>query len=83
MHPHIETRSLEGLANVIFILVAAFHTRPIHPELKPKPRVSADRRLWTALQAARGGSWGECGFDVDRIRHLLDLGARAEENRGT
>jgi len=45
--------------------------------------VPPDTHLWAALQAASGGSWGGCVFDVDRIRHLLDLGARAEENRGT
>jgi putative YjhG/YagF family dehydratase len=79
----IDTRSLEGSADVISVPAADFHARPIHPDLKPDPRVPADTHLWAALQAASGGSWGGCVFDVDRIRHLLDLGARAEENRGT
>jgi len=79
----IDTRSLEGSADVISVPEAEFIARPIHPDLKPDPRVPPDTHLWAALQAASGGSWGGCVFDVDRIRHLLDLGARAEENRGT
>ncbi|MBM3872717.1 MAG: YjhG/YagF family D-xylonate dehydratase [Verrucomicrobia bacterium] len=79
----IDTRSLEGSADVISVPEAEFLARPIHPDLKPDPRVPPDTHLWAALQAASGGSWGGCVFDVDRIRHLLDLGARAEENRGT
>jgi len=79
----IDTRSLEGSADVISVPEAEFLARPIHPDLKPDPRVPPDTHLWAALQAASGGSWGGCVFDVDRIRHLLDLGARAEEIRGT
>ncbi len=79
---HIDTRTLEGSADVISVPPEEFRARTIHPELKPDPRVPADTRLWAALQAASGGSWGGSVFDVDRIRHLLDLGARAEENRG-
>jgi len=79
----IDTRSLEGSADVISVPEAEFLARPIHPDLKPDPRVPPATHLWAALQAASGGSWGGCVFDVDRIRHLLDLGARAEEIRGT
>jgi putative YjhG/YagF family dehydratase len=78
----IDTRSLEGSADVISVPAEEFRTRATHPDLKPDPRVPADTRLWAALQSASGGSWGGSVFDVDRIRHLLDLGARAEENRG-
>jgi putative YjhG/YagF family dehydratase len=78
----IDTRSLEGSADVISVPAEEVRTRATHPDLKPDPRVPADTRLWAALQSASGGSWGGSVFDVDRIRHLLDLGARAEENRG-
>lgn len=79
----IDTRSLEGSADVVSLSAEELRARPIHPDLKPDPRVPSDTRLWAALQAASGGSWGGSVFDVDRIRHLLDLGARAEENRQT
>jgi putative YjhG/YagF family dehydratase len=78
----IDTRSLEGSADVVSLSAEELRARPIHPDLKPDPRVPSDTHLWAALQAASGGSWGGSVFDVDRIRHLLDLGARAEENRG-
>jgi putative YjhG/YagF family dehydratase len=67
----IDTRSLEGSADVVSLSAEELRARP------------SDTRLWAALQAASGGSWGGSVFDVDRIRHLLDLGARAEENRQT
>jgi putative YjhG/YagF family dehydratase len=78
----IDTRSLDGSADVVSLSAEELRARPIHPDLKPDPRVPSDTHLWAALQAASGGSWGGSVFDVDRIRHLLDLGARAEENRG-
>jgi hypothetical protein len=40
--------------------------------------VPADTRLWSALQAASGGSWGGCVYDVDRIERLLARGRRDE-----
>jgi xylonate dehydratase len=79
----IDTRSLEGSADVVSRSAEELRARPIHPDLKPDPRVPSDTHLWAALQAASGGSWGGSVYDVDRIRHLLDLGARAEEKGGT
>ena len=78
----IDTRSLEGSADVVSRSAEELRARPIHPDLKPDPRVPSDTHLWAALQAASGGSWGGSVYDVDRIRHLLDLGARAEEKGG-
>jgi putative YjhG/YagF family dehydratase len=78
----IDTRSLDGSADVVSLSAEELRARPIHPDLKPDPRVPSDTHLWAALQAASGGSWGGSVFDVDRIRHLLDLGARTEENHG-
>jgi len=49
--------------------------------LKPDPRVPADTRLWAALQAACGGTWGGCVHDADRIAQLLALGLEAERAR--
>lgn len=36
-----------------------------------------DTRLWAALQAVGGGTWGGCVYDVDRIIATLDAGRRA------
>lgn len=35
--------------------------------LKPDVRLPDDTRLWAALQAASGGTWGGCVYDVDAI----------------
>jgi putative YjhG/YagF family dehydratase len=36
-------------------------------DLAPDPNLPADTRLWAALQAVSGGTWGGCVFDVDEI----------------
>jgi dihydroxyacid dehydratase/phosphogluconate dehydratase len=41
--------------------------RQPRPDLTPDARLPADTRLWAALQAASGGTWGGCVFDVDAI----------------
>jgi putative YjhG/YagF family dehydratase len=48
-----------------------------NPTLAPDPRLPADTRLWAALQAVGGGTWGGCVYDVDRIIQLLEAGQRA------
>lgn len=50
--------------------------RAPHPALAPDPALPADTRLWAALQAAGGGTWGGCVFDVDRIVRLLEDGRK-------
>ncbi|NWG12280.1 MAG: YjhG/YagF family D-xylonate dehydratase, partial [Acidobacteria bacterium] len=37
------------------------------PDLLPDPALPADTRLWAMLQAASGGPWGGCVFDIDAI----------------
>jgi dihydroxyacid dehydratase/phosphogluconate dehydratase len=51
--------------------------RSPNPTLSPDPRLPADTRLWAALQAVGGGTWGGCIYDVDRIIELLEAGQRA------
>jgi hypothetical protein len=51
--------------------------RTPNPMLAPDPRLPADTRLWAALQAVGGGTWGGCVYDVDRIIQLLAAGERA------
>jgi putative YjhG/YagF family dehydratase len=74
----VDTRSLEGSADVVGLDLAAFAARGRHPHLRPDPNVPADTRLWAALQNAAGGTWGGCIYDPDRIAHLLELGRAAE-----
>lgn len=62
---------LEGSVDVTSVDESTLAARPVHPELLPDPRVPADTRLWAALCAASGGSWGGCVYDVDRITELL------------
>jgi putative YjhG/YagF family dehydratase len=41
--------------------------RPPRPDLAPDPDLPADTRLWAALQAVSGGTWGGCVYDVEVI----------------
>jgi putative YjhG/YagF family dehydratase len=41
--------------------------RTAHPQLSPDPELPDDVRLWAALQAVGGGTWGGCVFDTEAI----------------
>ena len=45
--------------------------RPPREDLAPDPALPADTRLWAALQAVSGGTWGGCVYDVDAIVEAL------------
>ncbi len=45
--------------------------RTERPDLAPDPSLPADTRLWALLQAASGGTWGGCVYDVDAIAGRL------------
>ncbi len=45
--------------------------RPTRPDLAPDPDLPDDTRLWAALQAASGGTWGGCVYDVQAILRRL------------
>jgi len=51
--------------------------RSLHPDLKPRPDLPDDTRLWAALQEASGGIWAGAIYDVDRIIALLEAGIKA------
>jgi putative YjhG/YagF family dehydratase len=46
---------------------ALLAARPDHPHLSADPEISDDTRLWAALQAVSGGTWGGCTYDLDAI----------------
>ena len=48
--------------------------RAAHPGLGPDPELPADTRLWAALQAVGGGTWGGCVYDPDAIIQALEAG---------
>jgi xylonate dehydratase len=50
--------------------------RSAHPMLSADPDLPDDTRLWAALQAVGGGTWGGCVFDTDAIIAALQA-ARA------
>ena len=41
--------------------------RPLRADLAPAANLPADTRLWAALQAAAGGTWGGCVYDLGAI----------------
>ena len=45
--------------------------RQPRPELAPDAALPDDTRLWAALQAVGGGTWGGCVYDVDAIIKAL------------
>jgi putative YjhG/YagF family dehydratase len=48
--------------------------RAPRPDLAPDPDISADTRLWAALQQVGGGTWGGCVYDVDAITRAVERG---------
>jgi dihydroxyacid dehydratase/phosphogluconate dehydratase len=42
-------------------------SRSPSPGLSPDPELPDDTRLWAALQAVSGGTWGGCVYDTDAI----------------
>ena len=52
--------------------------RSPHPMLSPDPDLPDDTRLWAALQAVGGGTWGGCVYDPDAIIAALQAGFAAE-----
>ena len=46
--------------------------RPMRADLKARPDLPDDTRLWAALQSVSGGTWGGCVYDVDRILEALE-----------
>lgn len=46
--------------------------RPPNPALAPHPDLPADTKLWAILQAASGGTWSGCVYDLDRIQAALN-----------
>jgi putative YjhG/YagF family dehydratase len=51
--------------------------RRMRGDLAAHPALPADTRLWAALQAAGGGTWRGCVYDVDRVVSALEAGRRA------
>jgi putative YjhG/YagF family dehydratase len=47
--------------------------RPPRGDLRPDPDLPADTRLWAALQAVSGGTWGGCVYDVEAILARLGI----------
>lgn len=41
--------------------------RALREDLAADPQLPADTRLWAALQAASGGTWGGCVYDVESV----------------
>ena len=41
--------------------------RPTRDDLKPNDNLPDDTKLWSALQAVSGGTWGGCVFDADAV----------------
>ncbi len=56
---------------------ALLANRPLHPDLTGDPRLPGDTRLWAALQAVSGGTWGGCVYDTERILEVLEAGEKA------
>ena len=41
--------------------------RPTRDDLKPNENLPDDTKLWAALQAVSGGTWGGCVFDAEAV----------------
>ena len=76
----LDRRSLEGSLDCVGVSgreIGAeagrveLERRDPHPGLSPHPRLPADTRLWAALQAVSGGTWGGCVYDTEAILSKL------------
>ena len=76
----VDTRRLEGRVDFIgegprtFTPeegAAVLAARPPHPDLHPEPELPEDTRLWALLQAAGGGTWGGCVYDLEALARRL------------
>ncbi len=76
----IDRNRLEGAVNLIGAGETVFGAeegtrvlaaRPPRPDLAPDPDLPDDTRLWAALQAVSGGTWGGCVYDVEAITSRL------------
>jgi dihydroxyacid dehydratase/phosphogluconate dehydratase len=76
----VDRRTLTGSVDLVGVggreldaaaCAALLAERPLHPGLAPHPDLPDDTRLWAALQAASGGAWGGCVYDVDAIIDAL------------
>ena len=45
--------------------------RSSRPDLAADPQLPDDTKLWAALQAVGGGTWGGCVYDVEAITAAL------------
>jgi dihydroxyacid dehydratase/phosphogluconate dehydratase len=77
---HIDARMAEGTLNLVGHAgerrdaawgSAELGSRPLRTDLAPAPDLPADTRLWAALQANSGGTWGGCVYDPDAILDAL------------
>ncbi len=72
----IDRNRLEGMVNLVGangeVFGAEEGTRVLasrrpRPDLHADPDLPDDTRLWAAMQAVSGGTWGGCVYDVDEI----------------
>ena len=52
---------------------AILASRPSRDDLKPNENLPDDTKLWAALQAVSGGTWGGCVFDADAVLARLRI----------
>ena len=57
--------------------------REPHPDLSPDPDLPDDTRLWAALQALGGGTWGGCVYDTQAILSAIEAGRPVKLAGGT
>jgi putative YjhG/YagF family dehydratase len=63
----IDAQNLTGSVDAL-VEPHVLSSRPVHPDLGDRfGELPDDTRLWAALQALSGGSWGGCVYDTDSI----------------
>ena len=70
---------LVGLPNQILSPEEAMRVlaeRTPHPGLSPDHDLPDDTRLWAALQAVGGGTWGGCVYDTEAIIQAIQAGSQ-------
>lgn len=83
---HIDCKNLSGSVDLVGTESGALSAeeaclllgrRTAHAELEPHPSLPDDTKLWAILQAASGGTWGGCVYDLDSIESRLRSSAES------
>lgn len=65
----VDRNTMEGSVN--YVGPDDLSTRSMNPVVAPHPNLPDDTKIWALLQAASGGTWAGCVYDVEALAKRL------------